>query len=89
MLARGLGPALEQAHVTGEPEKAVGVGAGQVGIEHGIGDNAGVSLGQPAGAEGVDHECANGRSRNAAGRFGDVGHGILSLNDGRPSQIMN
>ena len=56
--------ALEGAHVAGQAEDAVRVRAGEVGVEHGAGDDAGVRLRQPAG-ERVGHERAQMRGRDA------------------------
>jgi hypothetical protein len=71
--------ALEQPHITGQPEDAVRIGAGQIGVEHGLCHGAGISLRQPAGTKGVNHDSVDAGSRNAAGGFGHVGHGELSL----------
>ena len=37
--------ALELAHIAGESEDAVGVRAGEIGVEHGAGDDGGIRLG--------------------------------------------
>src|SRR5205085_5454678 len=47
----------------------------------GLRHDPGIGLRQPAGAKGINHDGADGGSRNAAGRFGHVGHGELSFKE--------
>ena len=45
--------ALELAHIAGQPEDAVGVRAGEIGVQHRAGDDGGIGWRQAAGAERV------------------------------------
>ena len=69
MFALGLKmPDSELLDVAGEPENAVRIRAREIGVEHRIGDDLGVGVRQPAGAERVGHVRENG------GGLGRGGH---------------
>jgi hypothetical protein len=61
--------ALELAHIAGEAKDAVGIRAGEIGLQHPPGDGRGIGLGQPAGAEDVGEKGLEGRGGEAPGGF--------------------
>ena len=62
--------ALELAHVAGEPEHAVRVRAGEIGLQHRAGAGGGVGLGEPAGAQSVGEERSQGGGGDASAVVG-------------------
>ncbi len=67
-------PAPEQTHIAGKPEYAMGIGPGEIRIEHRTRHGLRIGVRQAAGPECICHEGADIVRRNAAGDFGNAGH---------------
>ncbi len=57
----------EPLHVLRQAEHAVRIGAGEIGLQHQLGDLGGVGRRHAGFRHGVDDQAGDGRNRNAAG----------------------
>src|SRR5262249_41624746 len=62
--------AFELAHVAGEPEHAMRIRAGEIGLQHGAADGRGIGIVEPAGGERIDEERTQSRGGDAPDGFG-------------------